>query len=151
MRMIIARIFGVNASSRSRVIPGVGVGRPSFRSSAAATKQGQRFDSACDPLVATRGAYDAGGLNAVVTVGSEALLFLWCGYADPAPRASPPPRFDATRGISAESGPALLVATSRGGRRSRRPRRAYASHERRRRAAAIAPALFTRRQAAPRG
>ena len=39
------------------------------------------------PRFATCGADDLGGVNAVVLVGSETLLFLWRGYADPAPRA----------------------------------------------------------------
>jgi len=64
-------------------------------------------------LLATSGADDAGGLNAVVTVGLAALLlpFPWRGYADPAPRVRPAPRFDAARGTSAEIGPDLLLAS----------------------------------------
>ena len=64
-------------------------------------------------LVATCKADDAGGVDAVVAFGPLALLFLGRGYVDPAPRARPAPRLDATRGISAGIGPALLVAVRR--------------------------------------
>jgi hypothetical protein len=52
------------------------------------------------PILATCGSRHAVGPDVVVTVGSNALLFLSRGYADPAPQARPAPRFDATRGIS---------------------------------------------------
>ena len=54
-------------------------------------------------LVATCGADDADGVNAVVPVGPEALLFRWRGYADPASRTRPAPRFHAPRGLMAET------------------------------------------------
>jgi hypothetical protein len=63
-------------------------------------------------LLATSEADDAGGLNAVVTVGSEALLLLWRGYANPAVRACPAPRFEVARGLWAETLSALLLARS---------------------------------------
>src|SRR5437764_6230177 len=63
----------------------VGRGRktlsPRFR-----TARGLLAEIGSDLLVATCGADDVVGLNAVVMVGPEALLFLWRGYADPAPR-----------------------------------------------------------------
>ena len=64
------------------------------------------------PHFATSRADDAGGLDAWVPVGPEALLFLWRGYADPAPRARPAPRFDAARRLLAETLSPLLVARS---------------------------------------
>ena len=62
------------------------------------------------PSFATCGADDLGGLNAVVTVAPEALLFLWRGYADPVPRARPAPRFDSARGLVAANDRALPFA-----------------------------------------
>jgi len=61
-------------------------------------------------LVATCKADDAGGVDAVVAFGPLALLFLGRGYVDPAPRARPAPRFEASRGTLGEIGPDLLVA-----------------------------------------
>jgi hypothetical protein len=52
--------------------------------------------------VAACGARHAFGAEAVVTVGPNPLLFFRRGHADPAPRARPGPRFDATRGLSHE-------------------------------------------------
>jgi len=43
-------------------------------------------------------------------VGPEALLFLWRGYADPAPRVRPAPRFDYARGLVAANACALPFA-----------------------------------------
>ena len=65
---------------------------------------------ATDLLVATCGADDLGGMNAVVMVAPEALLFRWRGYADPAPRVRPPPRFDSARGPLAANAWALRFA-----------------------------------------
>jgi len=76
-------------------------------------KAGASSQDRGDVLFATCGADDVGGLNAVVIVGPEALLFLWLGYADPAPRARPAPRFDVARGLAAETLSALLLASSR--------------------------------------
>jgi hypothetical protein len=59
---------------------------------------------------ATCGADDAVGLNAVVPVRPEALLFLWRGYADPASRARPGPRFHVARDLLAETFTSLLLA-----------------------------------------
>jgi hypothetical protein len=63
------------------------------------TKAGRDQGEMPHLVIAIRGADNAGGLNAVVMAGSEALLFLW------RPALT-------SRGISAEIGPALLVATS---------------------------------------
>ena len=62
-------------------------------------------------VFASRREDDAGGVNGVVTVGLAALLLLGRGYAERAPRARPASRFRASRGASAESSPALLVAS----------------------------------------
>ena len=60
--------------------------------------------------LATGGADDAGGPNAVVTIGPKVLLFLLRGYADPAPQARPGPRFDPSRGVLAPNACVLLLA-----------------------------------------
>jgi hypothetical protein len=64
-------------------------------------------------LIASRGPAGrdaAAGLNAVVTVGLRALLLLWRGYADPAPRTRPGLCSDSARGLLAEVLSSLLVA-----------------------------------------
>ncbi|MBV9336594.1 MAG: hypothetical protein JO243_11950 [Solirubrobacterales bacterium] len=63
-----------------------------------------------DLLVATCGVDDAGGVNALGTVGPEALLFLSGGYAYRAPRIRPAPRFDAARRLSTDTLSSLLLA-----------------------------------------
>ena len=63
-----------------------------------------------DPHLAICGADDPGDLNAVVTFGPGALLFLGRGYADRAPRARPAPRFDSARGLLAETLSSLQLA-----------------------------------------
>ena len=60
-----------------------------------------------DLLLATCGADDRGGLNAVVMVAPDALLFLWRGYADPAPRTRPAPRFHSAKGLLAANAHAV--------------------------------------------
>ena len=62
-------------------------------------------------LFATCEAHCAGGLNAVVPVGPDALLLLRRGYADPAPRARPEPRSDVAGGLVAETLSAPQLAT----------------------------------------
>jgi len=61
-------------------------------------------------LLATCGADDPGGLNAVVTIGPEALLFLRRGYAARRRRSRPGSCFDSARGLRAANGCALLLA-----------------------------------------
>jgi hypothetical protein len=73
-------------------------------------------------LFATCGADDASGLNAVVTVCSQALLSSWRGYVDPAPRARQAPHFDPARSLLAANACALPFATSET-RERRLPRR----------------------------
>jgi hypothetical protein len=63
-----------------------------------------------DALVATFGPCHAVSLSVVVTVGPSALLLSWRGYADPAPRGRPAPRFGCAKGLLAEIASALLVA-----------------------------------------
>ena len=64
-------------------------------------------------VFATSEADDGGGLNAVVTVGPDALLSLWRGHADLAARARRAPRFDAATCLVAETLSPLLLANSR--------------------------------------
>jgi len=71
-------------------------------------------NSTPSPDLATRGADDAGGLNAVVTVGAGALHLLWRGYADPAPRGPRGPRLNVATGFLAETLSSPLVATCTG-------------------------------------
>jgi hypothetical protein len=66
-----------------------------------------------DVLLATSEEDDAGRLNAVVTVGSDAQLLLWRGSANPAPRARPASPFEVARGLSVETLSALLLARRR--------------------------------------
>ena len=63
-------------------------------------------------LFATCGSRHAVGPFVVVTVGPNALLFFWRGYADPASRVRPGPRFDTTRGLSRGIARDALLATS---------------------------------------
>src|SRR5437868_15383552 len=63
-----------------------------------------------DPRFATSDANDAGGLNAVFTLGPEALLLLWRGYQDPARRTTSGPRSWSPTGRLAEISSALLLA-----------------------------------------
>jgi hypothetical protein len=81
-------------------------------SACAGTNAGLERRLATHLVFATCGADDPGGLNAVVMVAPEALLFLWRGYADPAPRARPAPRFDSGRGLLAANACALPFARS---------------------------------------
>jgi len=86
----------------------VPIRRPPLRSYEGTRRRHPKAGAAL--VFATGGADYAGGLNAVVTVGSVALLFLWRGYAGPAPRARPAPRIDAARGVWVANAIALLVA-----------------------------------------
>jgi hypothetical protein len=61
-------------------------------------------------LFATCGAVHAVDLNAADRVASEALLYLRRGYADPASRARPGPRFHVPTGLAAETLSAFLLA-----------------------------------------
>jgi hypothetical protein len=74
--------------------------------------EGSTSEGARDPLFATCGADDAGDPNAFVTFGPRALRFLWRGYAHPAQRAGPGPRFDAATRVLAETLSPPLVAMS---------------------------------------
>jgi hypothetical protein len=62
------------------------------------------------PLVATYGADDAGGLNAVIPVGPDALLFVCRGCADLASPSRRGPRFHAPRGVLVETLTSLPIA-----------------------------------------
>ena len=73
-------------------------------------KQGRVLVIETASQFATCGADAAVGLNAAAPVRPEALLFLWRGYADPASRARPGPRFHAARGLLAETLTSLLFA-----------------------------------------
>jgi hypothetical protein len=77
-------------------------------------KQGRPGELIAAPQFATCGADDADGVNAVVPVGREALLFRWRGYADPASRTRPAPRFHAPRGLMAETLTPPLLAEHEG-------------------------------------
>ena len=79
----------------------------------------QSLREAKDPRFATSDADDAAGLNAVLTLGPEALLLRWRGYQDPAPRTTSGPRSWSPTGLLAEILSALLLANlkSRAGRR----------------------------------
>ena len=59
---------------------------------------------------ATCGSRHAVGLDVVVTVGPNALLFFWHGYADPAPQTRAGPRIHVPRGLWARSARALVLA-----------------------------------------
>ena|SRR5579884_908298 len=71
-------------------------------------------DARAASLFATSAADDPSHLNAVVTVGPGALLWLWRGYADPAPRTAHEPRSRSPTGLFGQTLSSLLVANSRG-------------------------------------
>jgi hypothetical protein len=64
-----------------------------------------------DPRFATSDADEPGGLNAVFTLGPQALLLLWRGYQDPARRTTSGPRSWSPTGRLAEILSALLLAS----------------------------------------
>ena len=64
------------------------------------------------PVFATCGFRQAVDSDGAVTVGSNALLCIWRGYADPAPQARLGPRIQVPRGLTAKSDRALVLATS---------------------------------------
>ena len=59
----------------------------------------------------------AGGTEVIATVGPNALLSLWRGYADPERQVRPGPRFDATRGLVRGIARDAQFASRRCGRR----------------------------------
>ena len=83
---------------------------PSAPDTRASTKAGVGTVVVSDVLIATSGADDARGVNAVVAVGRAALLFLGRGYPDPAARARLRPCFDSARGLLAANASDLPFA-----------------------------------------
>src|SRR5690349_18394239 len=80
----------------------------------------QSLRGARDPRFATSNADDAGSLDAVFTLGPEALLLRWRGYQDPARRTTSEPRSWSPTGLLAEILSALLLARRKARRWIRR-------------------------------